>query len=208
MPREGEFDDPAADAAHVTTVLGPLCPDARGMGSGNPVLGVDVWTMLYLLSSPTPPVHSPLPCIVCGGGGGCHFPFCALLRQLDIELLLRVAGWTRWFIRMLNKHASPQAVPGSFYGSRGLVSLECRIGCVKDVPMLAYSATACVHVCSATACVHVWYIVQLQECLCGRSYTCMQSCMTNYAMICMHMWHIMQPYACLCGRLSTACMPM
>ena len=52
MPRQGEFRDLAVDTTHATMVLGAplrICPDARGLGSGNLVLGVHVWTMVYLL---------------------------------------------------------------------------------------------------------------------------------------------------------------
>ena len=96
MPRQGEFSDPAADAAHATTVLRPLLGSALMLAAWVRAILYSVWTCgpCCTCSRAPHPAHSPLLCIVCGGGGGCHFPFCALLCQLDIELLLRVAGWT------------------------------------------------------------------------------------------------------------------
>ena len=71
MPRQGEFSDLAADAAHATAVLGPL------LGS-TPMLAAWVQAILYFVwtcgpcctCSHTPPsVHSRHMYIVCGGGG-------------------------------------------------------------------------------------------------------------------------------------------
>ena len=63
MPRQGKFSDPAADAAHATTVLGPLLGSAL-------MLAAWVWAILYSVwtcgpcrtCSHTPPVCTVLSC--------------------------------------------------------------------------------------------------------------------------------------------------
>ena len=82
---------------------------------------------------------------------------------------------------MLSGNVSPQAVPGSFYASRALASLEYHIGCVKDVPLLA--------------------------CMCGGSCHCMHQCVVHCAPTRVPMWKIIHLHACrhdiLCNGMHT-----
>ena len=52
-----------------------IFPDSRGISSGHPVLDVDVWTMLYLLSCPPPPLHN---CQLYMGAGAMEPPLFVL----------------------------------------------------------------------------------------------------------------------------------
>ena len=72
MPRKREFGELAPNATHATSVLGPLLGSAPMLAAWVRAILYSVWTCepWCTCSHATPPVHSPLLCIVCGKGGG------------------------------------------------------------------------------------------------------------------------------------------
>ena len=64
MPRQGEFSDPAADAAHATAVLGPLLGSAPMLVAWVRAILYSVWTCgpCSTFSHTPPPLCIVLTC--------------------------------------------------------------------------------------------------------------------------------------------------
>ena len=81
MPRQGEFSDQAADATHLTTVLGTLLGSALMLAAWVRAILYSVWTCgpRCTCSHTPPPVHSCHKYMVFGGGGNGTATFCFVL---------------------------------------------------------------------------------------------------------------------------------